>query len=140
MIDRIIFAIHRFLTKSNRMTTVNEKTYSGKKVNLMNGKVIIDGIDCTPPDSVISITVSGNVETLTVERANQILVQGTVGELNSGSGDIECSDILGSCKTGSGNITCKSIAQGATTGSGDISANSITGNLKTGSGDIIYNR
>jgi len=121
-----------------RMITINNRTYGGKSITIINGKVIVDGKDVTPDSKEITISVDGNLDNLEVDYANTISIKGDVNKVRSGSGDISCGNITGGAQTGSGDIDCGVITGDVQTGSGDVNATTITGSVRTGSGDIKY--
>ena len=122
------------------MITINAKNIFGKNINISNGKVIIDGVDMTPDSKEITINVMGNIDTLDVDYAKEIKVNGDINKASTGSGDITCVNITGGARTGSGDIECETLNGDVQTGSGDVKANTITGSVKTGSGDIKYRK
>lgn len=122
------------------MITINGKNIFGKNINISNGKVTIDGVDMTPDAKEITINVMGNIDTLDVDYAKEIKVNGDINKANTGSGDITCVNITGGARTGSGDIECETLNGDVQTGSGDVKATTITGSVKTGSGDIKYRK
>ncbi len=120
------------------MIKVNQTSYSGRSVTIINNKVYIDGKDVTPDAKEINISVEGDIEKLEVDYCSKLEVKGNVGSLRSGSGDVICGDVTNGLTTGSGDVTCGNIAGNVSTGSGDVEANNISGSVKTGSGDIEY--
>ena len=122
------------------MITINGKNIFGKNINISNGKVIIDGVDMTPDSKEITINVMGNIDTLDVDYAKEIKVNGDINKASTGSGDITCVNITGGARTGSGDIECETLNGDVQTGSGDVKATTITGSVKTGSGDIKYRK
>jgi len=121
----------------NKMIIVNSQSYNGRSVTIINGKVIVDGKDVTPDSKEISIKVEGNLDSLSVDYANTIHVEGSVGSLNSVSGDVECNSVTGDVKTTSGDVDCGPVGGNVQTVSGDVnSSGSISGSVKTVSGDI----
>lgn len=125
---------------SNSMTTmfVNETQYSGKNITIINGKVIIDGVDRTPDSKEITIRVEGNVDKLEVDYANKIDIIGDVGNIQNASGDIALTgNVKQSISSVSGNIKVGGdIGGNAEAVSGSIKANTIGGHVSTVSGDI----
>lgn len=102
--------------------TINGKTYSGNSVNVINGKVIIDGVEQTPEGKQILIAVKGNVNTITVDSCEKIAVQGDIGNVKTMSGDVEVrGNINGSVQTMSGDVEV---------------GGEIHGNVSSVSGDI----
>ena len=118
---------------------INGVYYSGSSICVSNGKVIIDGKDCTPDAKIINITVDGDIEKIDADNCNKIEVKRNVtkgiktmsgdvtiggkveGDVSTQSGDIECDgDIGGSVKTMSGDVKCGNISGDVSTLSGDI--------------------
>ena len=122
------------------MITINGKNIFGKNINISNGKVIIDGVDMTPDSKEITINVMGNIDTLDVDYAKEIKVNGDINKASTGSADITCVNITGGARTGSGDIECVTLNGDVQTGSGDVKSTTITGSVKTGSGDIKYRK
>ena len=125
------------------MIQINSSSYGGKNIVIKNNRIIIDGVDVTADHKdakEILITVTGDLETLDVEYAKAIQINGNVGKVNSGSGDVNCGNVSAGVRTGSGDVECESISGDVQTGSGDVKATTITGSIKTGSGDIKYKK
>jgi len=122
------------------MITINGKTYTGNNIQVINNKVIIDGVDISNDIDAkeINITVQGNLGVLEVDHAKLVEIHGDINILNNGSGDVKCQNINGSVKSGSGNISSSSIGGNVQTGSGNVKSNIITGSVKTGSGNIKH--
>ena len=51
---------------------INGVSYQGQSITVINGKVVIDGVDVTPDSKVINIEISGDVDELVVTAANNI--------------------------------------------------------------------
>lgn len=92
----------------------------GRNINISNGRVIIDGKDVTPDIKEISIQITGDVETLSVDACNKIEVNGNVAELSTQSGDVRCQSVGGDVSTMSGDVHCTTVAGRVKTMSGDI--------------------
>ena len=123
------------------MIKINGKTYFGNNIQISNNRVIIDGKDVSDDhkdSKEITIQIEGNVETLDVDRAKSIIVNGNVNSLKSVSGDVECKDVTGDIKTVSGNVECGNVQGGVQTNSGDVKCGTIGGSVKTLSGDIKH--
>jgi hypothetical protein len=88
----------------------------------------------------ITISVSGDLDSLDVDYCDKIEIDGNVNKARTGSGDINCANITNGAQTGSGDIECESINGDVQTGSGDVKATTITGSVRTGSGDIKYRK
>lgn len=104
--------------------TINGKTYTGNNVivnNGVHGSIIIDGNNVVVGDSTeINIQVTGNINSLKVTSCHTCIVNGSVGTVESTSGDVQVGNV-------SGNVT---------TVSGDVHAHQIGGDVRTVSGDI----
>jgi hypothetical protein len=118
--------------------TINNRGYNGKSISIINNKIIIDGVDVTPNSKTINITIDGNVDNLSVDVCNNIIVNGDVNKLTTSSGDIDCDDVLGDIKTISGEIECGKVGGNISTISGDVKCKNVTGNVKTNSGNIKH--
>lgn len=104
--------------------TINGKTYTGNNVivnNGVNGSIILDGNNIVVGDATeINIQVTGNINSLNVTSCHTCIVNGSVGTVESTSGDVQVGDV-------SGNVT---------TVSGDVHAHRIEGDVSSVSGDI----
>lgn len=119
---------------------INNSSFTGRNVTIINNKIIIDGKDVTPDSKEINISITGNVDNLEVDYASKIEVQGNVDSLRSGSGNVICKGVIGNVQTGSGDVDCENVQGNIQTGSGGVNANSINGYVRTGSGDIKYKK
>ena len=97
----------------------------GKNISISNGKIIVDGVDVTPDSKNISISIEGNVETVTVSACDKIEITGDVGSVKTQSGDVK---IIGN------------VSDSVQTMSGDVECGIVSGNIKTMSGDINYKK
>jgi hypothetical protein len=89
---------------------VNDVKHIGRQVNMVGGRVIVDGKDVTPEDiRQITIIVEGDIEQLHVDACDKISITGNVGNVAISAGNIECGNILGNARVYSGGITCDSI-------------------------------
>lgn len=121
------------------MITINNQNYSGRNLTIINNRVIIDGKDVTPDAKEINISVTANIETLKVDYANRVEVNGVVNDIEAGSADIEVKgNVGGSIQTGSGNVKCGDVGTDVKTGSGNVKCGKINGSAKTGSGNITH--
>lgn len=120
--------------------TINNNTFSGDNVSIVNGKVYNNGKDVTPDAKEIYISVQGDVKSIDVGACNDFEVIGNVGTVHTGSGDLKCTNVSGDVQTGSGDIECQIIDGNVQTGSGDINAVTINGSVKTSSGNIKYKK
>lgn len=115
---------------------VNNTKFQGTSIIVTNGKVMINGVDVTPDSKTINIKVEGNIDSLSSDICQTIAVNGNVGKLQNGSGDIECKDVNGDLTSGSGDIKCGNVGGSVKSGSGDVECGNIGGGVQTGSGDV----
>ena len=110
--------------------------FSGGYVNLVNGRIVINGLDITPDSKTIHIEINGNVDTLIVDCCNEVKITGSTNYAEIGSGSLHCDQVTGDVKAGSGGVTCNNIQGNVNTGSGSVKAGKIAGTVKTGSGSV----
>jgi len=102
---------------------------------LVNGKPIEDWSESN--EKVINITIEGNVEALDVMVCNTITVNGDAKKVKTGSGNVSVKgNVSGDIQTGSGDVECGDVGGDASTGSGDIRCGNVQGRVSTGSGDV----
>ena len=100
---------------------INGRPYYGDKISINNNKVIIDGVNVTPEDTLqVSIIVEGDIKS--IDGATDVKVLGNVGSVRTQSGDVEVGgNIEGSINTMSGDVKADGNIEGPTsTMSGDI--------------------
>jgi len=122
-----------------RSISINGNTIvvsGGGSVKIVNGRVIVDGQDMTPDAKDIRIEIHGDVARLDVDVCTEVVVNGTVGQLSTSSGDVKCGDVAGSVQTSSGDVRCKGVTGSVQSVSGDVQASHIAGSVRTVSGDI----
>lgn len=116
---------------------INGKRLMGRNLRIEHGNVYVDDnrveLEKGPK---IDIVVHGSLDTMEVGAAQSIEVQGSVGKLKTGSGDVKCGDVHGDVTTGSGDIECANVQGGVTTASGDVTCGMVGGSIRTVSGDI----
>ncbi|CAL9981956.1 hypothetical protein VPHD479_0246 [Vibrio phage D479] len=111
-----------FSVTSSSKTVINGVVYKGNNISIQGDKVVVDGVVQTPGLSVgpINVVVEGDCGQLDCA-AGDVVVKGNVtGDVETGSGDVECLNVGGSVRTGSGDVKAKNIAGSVRTGSGDI--------------------
>lgn len=114
------------VTHNGGCINVNGQKYTGSTISIIGNKVFVDGKDQTPDAKDIRIEVVGDIQELEVDYANSILVEGNVGNIKSGSGDVSVDgNVTGNVTTGSGDVDCDNI---------------IAGHVYTGSGDVTYKK
>ena len=123
---------------------IGNQTFSGNSIVISGNKVIIDGVDVTkslPDQKKYKIEITGNLQSLQCDSCEEIIVAGSVGSINCGSGDVECADVTGNVSTQSGDIDCHDIGGNVSTMSGDVNSTGIIhGEVSTMSGDIKYRK
>lgn len=101
--------------------SVNNITYRGSSVSISNSKIVINGIDVTPNSKEITIQIDGDVETVNVDYANRISVNGNVGKIKCTSGDVSVTGtVKNSVESISGNISCGDVGGNVSTMSGNV--------------------
>ena len=119
---------------------INGKSYIGGSVSVSKNKITIDGTDVTPDTKVVNITVNGDVDKVSADYCEKIIVNGNANTLTTTSGDIECKDVTGDIKVTSGDIECGNVGGSIQTVSGDVKAENVSGKVTTLSGDIKYRK
>lgn len=100
---------------------INGVSYSGTNVSMINGKVIVDGVEQTGE-------MTGNIE---------IVVEGSCGDITTEFGNISVGSNAKSVESKNGNISVGGTIEGnAETKNGNIKANSILGEANTKNGNI----
>lgn len=104
------------------MININGKTYVWDNVVVTNGKIIIDGKAVDTEDSKeITIEVTGNIDTLSVDACNTVSIWWDAWSVKTMSGDVEVKwDIKWNAKTMSWDIDCNVLLWAASTMSWDI--------------------
>ena len=101
--------------------TINGNTYQGNNIVISNGKVIVNGNDVTPNEKQIDIVVHGNIEYVTVDACNSLLVNGNSNNISTNSGDVSImGNVQGSIQTMSGDVECSDISGSVSTMTGNI--------------------
>lgn len=99
----------------------NSIASNGKSISIVGNRIIIDGTDMTPDSKDISITINGNIESLSADHCNQINIIGEVTKAKTVSGDIDIKGgVLGDVSSVSGDIKCGAVTGSVKTVSGDI--------------------
>ena len=94
---------------------------SCESVSVLNGRVIVDGVDVTPDAHLVNIVVTGNLESLSADHCQSLTVNGVVfGDVTSVSGDITCGDVTGSVSSTAGDIKCGSVGGSVKAKAGDV--------------------
>jgi hypothetical protein len=117
--------------------TINGVTYQGgNSVVAIGNRVLIDGKDVTPDAKIINITVDGDLDSVSADCCQKIIVNGNAKSVNTQSGDIECKDVTGSVKTMSGDVEAGNVGGDISTMSGDVKCGTVAGSVRTTTGDI----
>lgn len=122
------------------MITINGKTYNGNNFTMSNNKIIIDGVVINDIEEAkeITVVVTGNINSINLGATKSFVVHGSVGDISTGSGDVNCENVTGNVNTSSGDVDCKNIGGNVKTTSGDVNADSIAGFVYTTSGTIKH--
>lgn len=123
------------------MIKINGKIFYGNSISISRNKVIVDGVEVTDEDVVnsktVNITVEGNLQSIEADYVNQVEVKGTVGSIETTSGDVHCKDVSGDVNTTSGDVDVEGYVNGSIqTMSGNVICGTVEGNVKTMSGNI----
>jgi hypothetical protein len=118
--------------------TVNKMSYEGRTIESRNGRIFINGKDITPDTKEINITVTGDIDKLSVDFGETITVTGNVNKLHSGTAKVIVNgDVNGPVDCGTGDLKCGNITGNVDCGTGDVDALVIHGKVESGTGDII---
>jgi hypothetical protein len=121
------------------MININGKSYSGNNVVINNNQVIIDGKNVTDEhkdSKTINIVVNGNLNTLDVDVAETVTVNGDAGSVEVVNGNINCGNVKGGVKTVNGDVEAGYVEGGISTVNGDVEADTVHGEVKSTNGDI----
>lgn len=102
---------------------IGNQSFSGNNLTISNNRVIVDGVDITanlPEQKTFNIEVTGNLEILKADICQKIHIKGTVGHVQTQSGDVECGDVKGSITTMSGDVDCGTVEGSIQTMSGNV--------------------
>ena len=125
--------------------TINGVTISnkGNNISIINGRIMVDGINVTPENQKeIKIEVIGDLNSLSCDMCQELVVRGDVRDLTSISGDVEVKgEVRGNVETTSGDVTCGNIGGHVETTSGDVDCEGNIGEkVSTVSGNIKYKK
>ena len=122
--------------------SINKMNLTGKSVKIINGKIIIDGVEHKSDDKIINITIDGDIDNFNIDSCNDIKITGNVkGNVNSGIGDVKCGDVTGDVTSSTGDVSCGNIQGNVKTSTGDVTCEgNIYGDVKTSTGDIKYKK
>lgn len=115
------------ITGNTSTVTINDRTYNGTNISIVDGVITMDGKTITKLDTFkIDVVVQGNCE----------VVQTTQGNITA-NGNVNC-DIT----TSQGDITVNNHVTGnISTSMGDVNIKgNVTGNVKTSMGYITYTK
>lgn len=89
--------------------TIDGRTFHGNNVQILNGRVIVDGVEQFPDDKlsgVVEIIVTGDL--MSLEADATVTVNGNVhGDVETGN-SLKCGDVQGNVKAGN-SIKCGNI-------------------------------
>lgn len=118
---------------------INGADFTGRSINITNGKIVIDGKSISIEDQkIINIKIDGDVDVLSVDVCESLTVDGNVKMVKTMSGDIEINgEVSGSVESTSGDIDVTGDIHGdVKTVSGDVDCDNIDGDVDTVSGNI----
>lgn len=128
---------------NNGCTVINGGTISGEVIEIKDGRMFVNGKpfeDWSESDEkVINITINGNVDSLDVVCCSSITISGDAKKVKTGSGDIKVNgSVSGDVKTGSGDVECSDVEGDVSTGSGNVHCGYVRGRVSTGMGNIYH--
>lgn len=106
------------------MIEINGRSFLGSNINIVGGKVIVDGkeVDGLQDEKEINIVVNGDIKTLQSGNGN-VSVTGSVDSVQTVNGEIKITGSVGnSVKTVNGDVHCGEVHG---------SVNSVNGDIKT---------
>lgn len=115
------------ITGNTSTVTINDRTYSGTNISIIDGVIVMDGKSVSKLDTFkINVVIQGNCEVVQTTQGN-ITANGNVNcDITTSQGDITISNnVNGNVKTSMGNVNIKG---------------NVTGNVKTGMGNITYKK
>lgn len=125
--------------------TINGKAYRNinGSISVQGNKVFVNGRPIEDLEQMeeknISITITGEVSSLSADCCDTIHVDGNVGKIRTTSGDVEVSGrVDGDIQTTSGDINCSDVTGDVSTTSGDVICDRVGGGVSTMSGNIRH--
>lgn len=123
-----------------RTIIVNGIKHEGDNIQIRNKKVIIDGKNVTPENTlIVNILVEGNVQSLQVDEAEKVAIAGHAGSVTTMSGSVEVrQDVEGKVESVSGSVRVGgNVHKSVQTTSGSVRVSgSVGGDVTTVSGSI----
>ena len=94
-----------------RTVAVNGREFTGRKIERVDGRILIDGRDVTDevatPASELLIVVQGDVSKLEIHGSQQVTINGNAGSVTATTGSITVTgNVTGSVESATGSITC----------------------------------
>ena len=109
------------ISMNNGRVEIDGKSFVGQNIQISGNKVLVDGkAQAGELVGDIIVTVHGDVQS--IDDVVGKVTANNVGEISTGSGDINCGAVSGGIRTGSGDVHC----------------GTVEGNIKTGSGDVYH--
>ena len=108
-----------FKTRTKSKVVINDISYSGRNVNIVNGKVVVDGEEQNELIGDVTIIIQGDCDELETA-IGDITVEGSVGSIATQTGDVTCGDVDGDVNTMSGDVRCSAVTGKISTMSGDV--------------------
>ena len=115
--------------------TINGQTYTSLSgdVNIINGRVIIDGKDVTAAQGPeLKIKVEGSIQNLKVDRGS--VECGDVGGDVDAGGSVSCGNVSGEVDAG-GSVNCGNVGKSVDAG-GSVNCSNVEGSIDAG-GSVI---
>ena len=112
-------------TSKKTSVTIDGKSYfsTNGSIRIVNDKVYIDGkeVDNESTQKEINITIEGNTKDIDIGVCNSINIKGNVqGDLEVGTGDVECFDVGGDVDVMNGDIHCNNVSGDIDIMNGDV--------------------
>ena len=118
------------------------KIFNNLKSSLkdINGATYINGVKIEGAQSIIidngKVYVNGNLQEDLSTPSIAIKVEGSVGSINTTSGNVSVIGNSATINTTSGNVDCHEVKGSVLTMSGDVTCGDIAGSVNTMSGDV----
>lgn len=120
----IINTIETTLNDINGTTWINNVKIEGAQtISINNGKIYVNG------------KLREDLKSPSIE----VIIEGNVASVHTGSGNVSVTGDVTTINTASGDVTCKDVKGGVLTMSGDVTCGNVGGNVSTMSGNIYHN-
>ena len=116
--------IHISSISAGSTVTINDRTYSGRDISVVDGRVIVDGKEQDPAalgTGPVTVNVHGNCERVLLVTGT-IHVDGDVGKVDTQHGNVRVDgNVAGDVNSLSGNVHCGEVRGRGLTMSGSVS-------------------